>query len=107
MTTPIDPIQSVRCEFRCHHEDEHKLIELLLAKDVPHFDLWRSQRYGLQANQLNLIEQVQGFVRYTCVSCELPYPKAIEVKQALHQQIALAECHLLALIPCEPDTHHA
>ncbi len=107
MTILTDPTERIRCELRCHHQEEHKLIELLLAKEVAVFDVWQCQRYGLQASQLSLIEQVRGFVRYSYASCELPYRKAIEIKQALHQTIPNGECTLLQLMPCDTEKSHS
>jgi hypothetical protein len=88
-------------DIRCPSNEEHKLIELLLSNDVAVFDIWQCQRYGIAAHQLNLIEQVKGYVRYSCASCVLSDSKALKIKHAIHQQIALGECHHYSLLADE------
>lgn len=96
--------EQVRLDIRCLASDENKVIDLLLGNDVLVFDCWHCQRYGLPASHLNLVEQVRGYIRYSAFSCTIPHTKAIEIKHALHQQIAQGECLLFALLPCGEST---
>jgi hypothetical protein len=107
MTLNNDPNQLIKMELSCPNNDEIKLIELLLSHDIALFDIWHTQRYGIQANLLNLVEQVRGYRHYSNASCILSYTKAIEIKNGLHQHIPHADCQFLILLACEGTPHHA
>jgi Zn-finger protein len=100
MTNP-DSTQRVRLDIRCPHNEEHKLIELLLSNDVAVFDLWHCQRYGIDAQQLNLIEQVKGYVRYSCASCILQHDTATQISRLIKLEIKHSECQLYRLLANE------